>query len=254
MGTLQRPTLVATGDVPFEGTRILVRCMPGKDLPGGDAEKVCRHVAELFRQQGAECETQVPRDADEGIPADAFEGKGPDLTMDIVSRTEHSYDYPALAVFSAYTCTAIPSIEEGTYRQEVLVRGRNQTVLASETYRARFVDYNSCVVWSLNWVLDFLFRSDEQKVSGDAAKRNYSRDFYRQLTQLAFNARVRSDVLGLTQAPARAPIVGPATGTAPAAPATAQPAPAPPSPPSPPSPTPVGAATPQAPAGPDPRN
>lgn len=198
MGALQRPTAVHLADPTFQDARILVRCLAGEDLPLGDADKVCRQVAQSLRQQGAETETVVPRRLDEGLPADAFDGRGAELTVEIASRTEHSHDWPLLATASVLTLTAIPSVEEYTFVQDVTVRARNHTVLNSETLRARLVTYTGCLVWSGNWLLDWAVRDDDNDISGDLAHKAYSRDFYRQIAQLTHNARVRSDVLGLT--------------------------------------------------------
>ena len=198
MGALQRPTAVHLADPTFQDARILVRCLAGEDLPPGDADKVCRQVAQSLRQQGAETETVVPRRLDEGLPADAFDGRGAELTVEIASRTEHSHDWPMLAAASLLTLTAIPSVEEYTFVQDVTVRARNHTVLGSETLRARLVTYTGCLVWSGNWLLDWAVRDDDNDLSGDLAHKAYSRDFYRQVSQLTHNARVRSDVLGLT--------------------------------------------------------
>jgi hypothetical protein len=239
MGVLQRPTAVHLDDPTFADTRILVRCLAGEDLPAGDADKVCRQVAQSLRHQGAETETVVPRRLDEGLPADAFDGRGAELTVEIASRTEHSHDWPLLAAVSGLTLTAIPAVEEYTFVQDITVRARNHTVLTSDTLRARLVTYTGCLVWSVNWALDWAVRDDDNDVSGDLAHKAYSRDFYRQIAQLTHNARVRSDVIGLTvprrrqtrPAPATTTAPATATTTAPATTTTAPPATAPPPPP-----------------------
>jgi hypothetical protein len=241
MGALQRPTLLNPADETFAGSRILLRCVPGPDLPPGDAEKVCRNLSQALRSQGADTETVVPRALDEGQGRLAFDGVGADFTIEVSSRTEHHYDYPALAIFTVFTLTAIPAIEEETYAQEITVRGKNQVVLASDTLRARFVTYTGCLVWSINWLLDLGFRDDDNDLTGDIGQKTFSRDFYRQVSQLAWNARVRSDVLGLTaptrrqgQSTAPPPTPAPATTTpAPASPPPASPPTAPPPLPSP---------------------
>ena len=238
MGSLQRPTLLNPADPTFAGSRILLRCLPGEDLPAGDAEKVCRNLSQSLRNQGADTETIVPRALDEGQGRLAFDGVGADFTIEVGSKTEHRYDHPALAIFTVFTFTAIPSVEEETYAQEITVRGKNQVVLASDTMRARFVTYTGCLVWSINWLLDTAFRDDDDDLTGDIGKQTFSRDFYRQVSQLAWNARVRSDVLGLTSptvrqaSPPPSPIAAvPAVPPAPSSPAPARsppPAPAPP--------------------------
>ena len=228
MGTLQRPTAVHLDDPTFAETRILVRCLAGEDLPAGDAEKVCRQVAQSLRQQGAETETIVPRRLDEGLPAEAFDGRGAEFTVEIASRTEHSHDWPLLGAASVLTLTAIPTVEEYTFVQDITVRARNHTVLTSDTLRARLVTYTGCLVWSANWLLDWAVRDDDNDISGDLAHKAYSRDVYRQIAQLARNARVRSDVLGLTVPRRRQ--AAPKTTTTTTAPTTTTPMPATPMP------------------------
>ena len=253
MGALQRPTAVHLDDPTFAETRILVRCLAGEDLPASDAEKVCRQVAQSLRQQGAETETIVPRRLDEGLPAEAFDGRGAELTVEIASRTEHSHDWPLLGAVSVLTLTAIPTVEEYTFVQDITVRARNHTVLTSDTLRARLVTYTGCLVWSVNWLLDWAVRDDDNDISGDLGHKAYSKDFYRQIAQLTRNARVRSDVLGLTvprrrqatpTTPTTTPTPTPTTTTTtpssttttasspPAAPASPTPAAPPPPPPS----------------------
>lgn len=222
MGALQRPTLVSAGGSSLADTRVYVRCHPDdKYLPPGDAERVCRQLSTALRRQGADTETTVPRGRDDSGPAQAFDGQGADLTVDIRSRTEHRYDYPILAWPAALTCTTVPFIEEETYAQDIEVRGRSMTVLASQTLRARFVTYTGWVVWSFNQLADFFFRDDANDLSGDIGKKEFSTDFYRQISQLTFNARVRSDLLGLTTSTRALPAVLPAPRTPAAAPPAA---------------------------------
>ena len=253
MGSLQRPTLLNPADPTFAGSRILLRCLPSEDLPPGDAEKVCRNLSQSLRNQGADTETIVPRALDEGQGRLAFDGVGADFTIEVGSKTEHRFDHPAMAAVAVLTLTAIPAIEEETYAQQVTIRGKNQVVLASDTMRARFVTYTGCLVWSINWLLDLGFRDDDDDLTGDIGKQMFSRDFYRQVSQLAWNARVRSDVLGLTAPTVRqaspppsptaaVPAVPTPATTAPSSPAPAR-SPPPRSPPSSPPPPPLSPTT-----------
>lgn len=248
---LQRPVIVDAAADNFAGSRVYIRCFTNADMPPGDADKVCRNLATVLRQQGAETETTVPRDA--GGAGGSFDGNGPDLIVDVDSKIEHEYDYPALAAISGLTLTLIPAIDEQTYTQRVVVRGRDGSVLVSDSFRARFVNYTGIAIWSINWLLDWLVRDDAQDMSGDAPKKDFSRDFYQQTAQLTFNARVRSDVLGLTlRAPSTAseapldpvPTAAPTPTTAPTTPVDPASAPTTTTPATPPTTAPANSADP----------
>src|SRR5690606_24691125 len=49
-------------------------------------------------------------------------------------------------------------------------------------------------------LLDWIVRSKEDALAGDAPKERFTRDFHGQIRQLTFNARVRAEVLGLLDA------------------------------------------------------
>ena len=127
-----------------------------------------------------------------------FEGSEPDLTLEIESNIEHENENKILSTISGFTLTLIPSVEEKTYVQRVRVFGKDRSVLASDVFRARFVTYVGCSLWSVNYLLDLFVREKRNKITGDVAKREFSRDFYRQVRQLTFNAKIRSEILGIT--------------------------------------------------------
>jgi hypothetical protein len=68
-------------------------------------------------------------------------------------------------------------------------------VLASDSLQGRFINYFGFGIWAVNSTLDFLVRSPEEKLTGKQANQEFSRDFYRQISQLAFDAHMRSLVL-----------------------------------------------------------
>jgi hypothetical protein len=198
---IHRPVVLERSVANFAGLRVLVRCNAhDRFLPTGDASRLCGKLARDFEAQGAQAEWVVPRGrgAVETVP---FEGAGADLTVQVESRIDHAYDNRISACLSGCTCTLLPSVSEQTFSQRVVVIGRDRSVLAEEVFRERFVEYGGCGVWSANWLLDWIVRSKADAVSGDAAKLHFTRDFYGQIRQLAFNARVRAEILGLITAP-----------------------------------------------------
>lgn len=191
--SLQRPVAVDSQVANFEGTRLLVRCIPSDELPPPDAAVLCQNVSVLFRNQGAEVEMQVPR---EGSSSRAKDDAGAvDLVVDLRTRLLHEEDSTLLWVLYGVTMTLAPAITEQSFAQDVTIRDAGGSLLASDSLKARFVRYFGFGVWSVNWVADVLVRSEADEITGDGAKQDFSRDLYGQLSQLVFNAQVRSRVL-----------------------------------------------------------
>jgi len=191
--SLQQPVAVDTQVANFEGLRLLVRCKPGDYLGVGDAQRLCNHVAKLFRNQGAEVDTDVPR---KGRPAGGDEdGKRPDLVVELSARLLHKENSTLLTVLCWATYTIVPFYAEQTFAQDIAIYDATGFLLARDSAQARLIDYFGIGIASVNWVLDLLVRSGEEKVSGPTASRGITRDLDGRLSQLLFNARVRSAVL-----------------------------------------------------------
>ncbi|HEX5751622.1 MAG TPA: hypothetical protein VFZ09_35700 [Archangium sp.] len=193
LSSLQRPSIVDPQLANFEGMRLLVRCVPGDYLNASDTDLLCRKVGSLFRNQGARVETDVSRS---GRPSRSFQdGTPPDLVVDLTSRLLHKESSGVLWALTVISLTIVPAVTEYSVAQDVTIRDASGFVLASDSLKARFIEYFGAGVWGVNWVLDAVVRPPEEEITGEAASRDFSRDFYAQLSQLAFNARVRADVL-----------------------------------------------------------
>jgi hypothetical protein len=193
LSSLQRPAIVDPQIANFEDMRLLVRCVPGDYLKARDAELLCRKVGALFRNQGAKVETDVPRNGRSSRSLE--EGAQPDLIVDLSSRLLHKESSGPLWALTVISFTLIPAFTEYSVAQDVTIRDTSGFLLASDSLKARFIEYFGAGIWGVNWALDALVRPSEEELTGDAPARDFSRDFYAQLSQLAFNARVRSDVL-----------------------------------------------------------
>lgn len=196
--TVHGPVVIERSPKNFEGLRVLVRCHAHeRHLPAGDARKLCGRIARDLEAQGAETEWVVP--SRRGVEEVPFGGEGADLTVVIESRIDHERDYALSACCSACTCTILPVVSEQSFSQRVAVYGRDRSVLTEDILRERFVEYFGCGVYSLNWLLDWLVRDEDSHLSGEAPRKRFAEDFYGQIRQLAFNARVRAEVLGLLE-------------------------------------------------------
>ncbi|MET0404521.1 MAG: hypothetical protein ABW123_19060 [Cystobacter sp.] len=192
LSSLQRPSIVDPQLANFEGMRLLIRCLPGDYTQVTDSRHLCNKVGTLFRNQGASVETDTSRQGRSMRSRE--EGIQPDLIVELSSRLIHKEGGGAMWAVTVLTLTLVPAYTEYSVAQDVTIRDANGFVLASDSLKARFVEYIGAGVWAVNWALD-LVRPPEQALWGDAPARDFSRDFYAQLSQLAFNARIRADVL-----------------------------------------------------------
>lgn len=202
LSSLQRPTVVDPTRRNFEGLDLEVRCFSGGALDDESADRLCGRMEQLFGGQGASVSVWSPRGGMRGASADdGLQGEGeaapktvPDLVLELRSREIDNEANVGQQIFSALTATTVPASREYIFAQDVVVRGEGGFVLASDTLRARFVRY---IGWALalgNWLLDVTVRDEDEELTR-AAKTDFSNDFYRQVTQLVFNARLRNELL-----------------------------------------------------------
>jgi len=191
--SLQRPVAIDPGLPNFEGQRVLVRCFPGEYLDAQEATTLCKHVRRLFTNQGAQVTAVVPRGA-VSVATDAKPDR-PDLIIDLQARLLQEDNNGLLWIVSGLSLTLIPAITDTTFAQDVTIRDADGALLLSDTLQGRFVRYFGFGTWAVNATLDVLVREPSEKLTGDVAEHDFSRDFYRQLSQLAFHARMRDRVM-----------------------------------------------------------
>ena len=111
-----------------------------------------------------------------------------------------------LWILSIGTLTLVPAITDYTFAQDVTLRDASGFLLGSDTLQGRFVRYFGFGVLMVNWILDLVVRPKSEKMTGNGFKEEFSKDFYGQLTQLAFQARMKSKVMhNFEPEPVRAP-------------------------------------------------
>jgi len=201
---LQRPVVLRTDAANFEGQRILVRCVPGDYLEPQDMDRLCRGVRTALSNQGAEVEVEVPRGG--RVREDSEERPSPkDLTIELSARLLHVDNPPILWLLSYMTLTLVPVITEFTFAQDVRIVDGDGALLVSDSLQGRFIQYVGAGVWAVNALLDVAVRKEEEKINEAASMNEFSRDLYGQLSQLAFHAGKRSQVLRGFSRPAAPP-------------------------------------------------
>ena len=194
---LQRPVAIDRATDNFAGQNLLLRCLPADDVSPSagreNAQKLCGKVSALFSGQGAQVDlAQTGSGAFSMAPITGT--ARPDLVIELRTRQLHAANPPFMWALCIMTCSVVPAYREATHAIDVSIRDADGFELASESYQARFVEYVGGGIWVVNRALDYTVREENEQVLGSAQK-DFSRDLYQQLTQLAFNARVRAAVL-----------------------------------------------------------
>ncbi len=191
---LQRPLAVDPEIENLEGQRLLVRCVPSDALEPTEAEQLCRRMRSLFMNQGAAVETEVPR-KNAGFATWGQAQAKPDLIIELRSRLLHEERNGWLLALCIASLGLWPSTSEFEFAQDVTIRDGSGFLLSTDSLQGRFIRWVGLTSWVLDAVLDLFVRPKDEALTGDGAQRQFSRDFYGQLSQLAFGARMRSAVM-----------------------------------------------------------
>ncbi len=165
---LHRPVAINIDYANFADLSLTITCLPGPALSATESQTLCRKLQQLFENQGAEVFTKTSQ----GRQDDALDGPGETkvpkretalelvLSARIVQQKEGSF------LFWTW-------ITDYTLAQDIVIRDASGFLLIKDTLTGRF-----------SRRLKF---TDETEA--------FSPDFYGQLSQLAFNAKMRRQVL-----------------------------------------------------------
>ncbi len=191
--SLQRPAVINTDKNNFEGLKLRFKCIPTDYTDSGDSEVLCQNLRTLFDNQGAKVDLEVP---DSDIPKpDEDEAIKPDLIVELTSRQLHTENSALQWVLFYASLTMIPAVTEATFSQDIILRDTDGFLLGQDSLQGRFVRYVGLGYWAINGLMDLIVRDKSEKLTGDNAKLDFSRDFYGQLSQLVFHARMKQLVL-----------------------------------------------------------
>ncbi len=217
MSGLHRPVIVDPQIANFQDLRIKAHCVPGEFMPRRQAEVLCRRMEALLTNQGAKVSTITtlgglidPEDEEEeegekkisqadkdnrSKRAQKHKEFKHDLTVRIKARLIHEEENMALTTLFYVTGTLSPRIAEYTFAQDITIYDASGFLLGSDSLKGRFIEYTGIGIWGVNKILDWTVREDSEKLTGDQAKNDFSKDFYAQLSQMIFNANMQRRVL-----------------------------------------------------------
>ena len=180
MSGLHRAIAVDPTYANFAELDLTLHCVPGTHLDRGETRTLCRKVSRLFENQGAEVRMVLGRsplaDADdvsdsEGEAATPAKAKPKTaLHVSLASRVVHQEEVSILG----WTI-----VTDYTFAQDVTIRDENGFLLVKDTLTGRMM-----------MRMGFF----------EEAKDDFTRDYYGQISQLTFNAKLRRQVLRESQA------------------------------------------------------
>ncbi len=176
MTGLHRPVAIDIDYANLAGTRLSIQCLPSEIVTDSEAEDLCRKLTRLYENQGATVETRTtpgrvgdPDGELADVRATGEAAPKMSLSVELSSRLIHK-EVTNILWWSIRT--------DYTFAQDVVIRDASGFLLLRETLTGRFRK-------SLG------FRA--------LAAKQFSRDYYAQLSQLALNAKMRRQVLSETQ-------------------------------------------------------
>lgn len=199
---LHTPVVVDPTAPNFDDLQLTVFCADDGWLNYAERSGLCRKLGVLFENQGARVQTflsaaEASTDALDGGPLDDDERPEPDADLVLELRSRKIYqNNPTLSwLLFSLTSTILPGVEERHFAIDATVRDGNGFLLATETFEGRVVSKYGVGTWVVNKLADATWRDRSQRLSGDTASQELSRDLYGQLSQLMFNAKMQWRVL-----------------------------------------------------------
>ncbi len=203
---LHQPTALDLNVGNFQDVALTIHCPPGELVNADEAKALCRKVGLLFENQGAQVTTYTTDrrliDDPSGLAFDEdpseVEAEPPptDLILELRAHREHLENHHITWLMCAATFSLVPAVAEYTFHQDVIVRDGSGYLLTSGVLRGRIVRYFGGGYWLGTKLLDLVWRDkDDRILDVSNPHKELSADFYAQLTQLVFNAKMRWRVL-----------------------------------------------------------
>ncbi len=202
MAGLHSPVVVNPQAPNFVGTKLTVYCVQSEMLNREETRMLCRRVGRLFENQGALVETTTSGATDElsgGFGEQASQPVTSELVMELRSRQLHKARDSMGWTICLLTSTLAPCVSEESFATDVTIRGADGFLLAEESFQGRIIRKVGVGPVVGNWLLDWLWRDEDEKLGPNSAQDDLSEDLYGQLSQLTYNARVQQTVLNERQ-------------------------------------------------------
>ncbi len=205
---LNQPTVLDLTAGNFQDLALTVHCPPGELVNADEARALCRKVGLLFENQGAKVTTytsdrsliQSPSSLDwDDTPAEGATAAEPpptDLILELRAHRVHIKNHHLTWLMCVATFSLVPAVAEYTFHQDVIVRDGSGYLLATDVLEGRIVRYGGGGYWLGTKLTDLLWRDKGERILDVSnPHQELSADFYAQLTQVVFNAKMRRRVL-----------------------------------------------------------
>lgn len=197
----QAPLAVDIRKPNLDGLRIEVRASVSPQLEKTENEGtvLANAVQDFLRNQGAKVSEN---DSDSEKVTNSENQNSPEvspqaLEMRLEVEVRRPFEQPNTWMWLPWvaTFTLLPHKSEYILETEMRLSDGAGFLLSRQIYFARFVRYTSPAYRVLSVLFDF-FRKPEEKATVARLHQDFTADFYGQMTQQIYNARIRANVLG----------------------------------------------------------
>lgn len=203
VSSVHRALVVDTEAPNFTDTHLNVHCVPRDLLINGRSNQLCRAVAQLFENQGAEVETisrwrPPATETADGVAAEPEEEeeeattppRAVQLNVEIRARQLSKRAHPLSWLACLASFTVVPGIVETTFEQRVKVWDGENFPLLEDRSEGRILVRAGMGAWLSTRLLDQIWRKKQDRLVGMSVTKDLSKDLYTQLTQAVYRAKL----------------------------------------------------------------
>lgn len=205
MSGLNTPVLVDPTQPNFRDLSLTVHCVPTDGMSDMNRRTLCRRVGALFENQGAQIE--IIDGQGRGNGGFSFVDEDPeeepretDLILELRARRIPVDQHGESWALFTLSLTLLPGIVESPFAIDVTVRDGGGFLLSEEFLEGRVVAKYGVAPWVTATLANQTWRRGAEKASARAAGERLSEDFYGQLSQLVYNAKLQWQVLSASVA------------------------------------------------------
>ena len=188
MARIHNPTAIDLDRKNFKNTRVALKC----DMPLDPRGRIvlCRKLLILLERQGASTYLLGEKEDNDFV----IHVKSKSVELEKSNMLSRMIDFVFLSS-GVLLLGVIPTEENSWYAVDISVYDGNNALLSQEKFKFLIKEYVGPMFQIYNSFMNILLRNEDELVDTEMSKKDFSKDFYTQVSQMIFNAKQKKLVL-----------------------------------------------------------